>query len=136
MDYYNILGLNKKCSYDDIKKSYKTLALQYHPDRNIKNKEYNEIRFKEISEAYQVLSNTESRLKYDNNDFINNDFINPILLFTNLFTKLYPEILNYLDIIGRGDYKELLEKMENSCLNDLLSFPIEVLVYILKNRTI
>ena len=134
MDYYNILGLNKNCTQDEIKKAYKTLALQYHPDRSTQNKEYNEKRFKEISEAYQILSDTDLRYKYDNNFTYNRDFINPILLFTNLFTKLYPEILGYLDIIGRGDYRELIEKMENSCINDLLSFPIELFIHILKKQ--
>lgn len=134
MDYYLILGLDKKCSDDDIKKAYKSLALQYHPDRNLKNKEENEIKFKEISQAYQVLSDKNLRWKYDNNMDVGNDFQNPIILFTKLFTKIYPEIMSYMDIIGRGDYDQLIKKLENSHINDLLSFPIEVLLHILKKQ--
>lgn len=62
-DYYEILGLDKSASKEDIKNSYRKLALQYHPDRN-KSPEA-EGRFKEISEAYAVLSDDEKRKRYD-----------------------------------------------------------------------
>lgn len=62
-DYYEILGLSKEASAEDIKKTYRKLALQYHPDRN-KEAEAEE-KFKEISEAYAVLSDTEKRAQYD-----------------------------------------------------------------------
>ena len=62
-DYYEILGLSKDTSAEDIKKTYRKLALQYHPDRN---KEAGaEEKFKEISEAYAVLSDPEKRTQYD-----------------------------------------------------------------------
>ena len=62
-DYYEILGLSKDTSAEDIKKTYRKLALQYHPDRN---KEAGaEEKFKEISEAYAVLSDPEKRAQYD-----------------------------------------------------------------------
>ena len=62
-DYYNILGINKDSSLDDIKKAYRKLALKYHPDRN---KEPNATeKFKEINEAYEVLSNPEKKEIYD-----------------------------------------------------------------------
>jgi DnaJ-class molecular chaperone len=64
MKFYNILEVSPNASIDDIKKSYKKLAFQYHPDKNKDNKEA-EIKFKEISNAYSVLSNPESRQKYD-----------------------------------------------------------------------
>ncbi len=63
-DYYEILGLSRDVSKNDIKKSYRRLALQYHPDRNPDNKEA-EGRFKELSEAYAVLSDPEKRQMYD-----------------------------------------------------------------------
>jgi curved DNA-binding protein len=63
-DYYKILGVDRKSSDDQIKKAYRKLALQYHPDRNPGNKQA-EDKFKEINEAYQVLSDTEKRSRYD-----------------------------------------------------------------------
>ncbi len=63
-DYYAILGISKTASAEEIKKSFRKLALKYHPDRNPNNKKA-EARFKEISEAYEVLGDTEKRKKYD-----------------------------------------------------------------------
>ena len=54
-DYYDILGINKKATPEEIKKAYRTLAMKYHPDRNQGDKAA-EGKFKEASEAYQVLS--------------------------------------------------------------------------------
>ena len=63
-DYYQVLGVNKNASAENIKKSFRKLALKYHPDRNPNNKTA-EARFKEISEAYEVLSDEDKRKKYD-----------------------------------------------------------------------
>ena len=63
-DYYQILGIDKKASQDDIKKAYRKLALKYHPDRNQGNASAEE-RFKKISEAYAVLGDVEKRKQYD-----------------------------------------------------------------------
>lgn len=62
-DYYEILGVNKTSNQDEIKKSYRKLAMQYHPDKN-KDPEASE-KFKEISEAYAVLSDQQKRSQYD-----------------------------------------------------------------------
>lgn len=64
VDYYKILGVNRKATKDEIKKAYRKLALKYHPDKNRDNKEAEE-KFKEISEAYAVLSNDAKRKQYD-----------------------------------------------------------------------
>jgi molecular chaperone DnaJ len=63
-DYYEVLGVGKTATADDIKKAYRKLAMQYHPDRNPDNKEAAE-KFKEVCEAYEVLSDTDKRQRYD-----------------------------------------------------------------------
>ncbi|HEX9662762.1 MAG TPA: molecular chaperone DnaJ [Candidatus Binatia bacterium] len=63
-DYYELLGVSRNASEEEIKKAYRKLALQYHPDRNPGDKQSEE-KFKEVSEAYQILSDAEKRAKYD-----------------------------------------------------------------------
>lgn len=63
-DYYKILGIDRNASSDEIKRSYRKLAMQYHPDRNPGNKEAEE-KFKEAAEAYEVLSDAEKRDIYN-----------------------------------------------------------------------
>ena len=67
-DYYKALGIDKKASQDDIKKAYRKLARQYHPDRNPGDKAAEE-KFKRISEAHDVLSDAEKRKAYDRGGF-------------------------------------------------------------------
>ncbi|WP_417914312.1 DnaJ C-terminal domain-containing protein [Candidatus Electronema sp. JM] len=64
MEYYKILGVEKSATADEIKKAYRKLALQYHPDKNPGNKQA-EAKFKEINEAYAVLSDEKKRKEYD-----------------------------------------------------------------------
>lgn len=64
IDYYSILGVDKKASQDDIKKAYRKLARKYHPDLNPDNKEAHQ-KFQQINEANEVLSDPENRKKYD-----------------------------------------------------------------------
>lgn len=64
-DYYDILGVGRTASVEEIKKAYRALALKYHPDRNPDNKEEAEHKFKEASEAYRILADAEKRRQYD-----------------------------------------------------------------------
>ena len=63
-DYYEVLGIEKGASEDEIKKAFRKMALKYHPDRNQGDKEAEE-KFKEVNEAYSVLSDPELKKKYD-----------------------------------------------------------------------
>ena len=63
-DYYEVLGVDKNATADDIKRAYRKLAVKYHPDKNPGNKEAEE-KFKEAAEAYSVLSDSDKKMKYD-----------------------------------------------------------------------
>ncbi len=64
-DYYEILGISKNASPQEIKKAYRRLAIKYHPDRNQGNSKEAEEKFKEVSEAYKILSDSKKREIYD-----------------------------------------------------------------------
>ena len=63
-DYYDILGVDKGSSGDEIKKAYRKVAMKFHPDKNPGNKEA-EAKFKEAAEAYSVLSDDQKKAQYD-----------------------------------------------------------------------
>ena len=64
-DYYQILGLSREATADEIKKAYRKLAMKHHPDKAKGDKKQSEEKFKQISEAYAVLSNPEKKKEYD-----------------------------------------------------------------------
>jgi len=64
-DYYSILGVNVDASVEDIKKAFRRLARQHHPDHNPENIKEAEGKFKKINEAYEILSDEETRWRYD-----------------------------------------------------------------------
>lgn len=83
-DYYKILDIDKKANDDTIKKAYRRLAMKWHPDKNPENQEQAETKFKEISAAYEVLSDKKRRKEYD--QFGVEGFNN-----TNRFNRKNPE---------------------------------------------
>ncbi len=95
-DYYNILNIEKNASEEDIKKAYKKLALQYHPDKNQGNEEACE-KFKELGEAYGVLSNKDKRAQYDMIGSVDESFgdINdPFAVFNEIFRSHINNFMN------------------------------------------
>ena len=65
-DYYEVLGVDKNATADEIKKAYRKLAIKYHPDKNPGDKEAEE-KFKEAAEAYSILSDADKKAKYVGN---------------------------------------------------------------------
>lgn len=64
-DYYEVLGVQRGATLDEIKKAYRKMALKWHPDKNLERREVAEINFKRLSEAYEVLSDPDKRRIYD-----------------------------------------------------------------------
>lgn len=96
-DYYDILGVRRNSTQEEIKRAYKKLAFEYHPDRNPGNVKSEE-RFKDINAAYQVLSNPEKRAQYDSFGHISGEgFFSDVDFTTNfndLFGNLFEEVFN------------------------------------------
>jgi len=110
-DYYNILEISNDADNDTIRKAYKKMALKWHPDKN--NDMDTTEKFKEISEAYQILIDENKRLlydnsnKYSNNNFENYEFEDPHQVFSEIvskFKKTMDIVNNVLDIFDDISY--------------------------------
>lgn len=72
-DWYKILGISKTASMSEIKKAYKKLALQWHPDKNVDNREEAEAQFREIAAAYEILGDDDKRTRYDRGEDVDDN---------------------------------------------------------------
>ncbi len=90
-DYYEILGVERNASPEDIKSSYKDLAFKYHPDRNPDDDNAEE-KFKEINEAYQVLNDTDKRARYDSFGHMSGDGMGGFSGFGDIFGDLFDDV--------------------------------------------
>ena len=90
-DYYEILGVERNASPEDIKSSYKDLAFKYHPDRN-PGDENAEEKFKEINEAYQILNDRDKRARYDSFGHMSGDGMGGFSGFSDLFGDLFDDV--------------------------------------------
>jgi molecular chaperone DnaJ len=99
-DYYDVLGVNKSASKDELKKAYRKLAMKYHPDRNPDDKQASE-KFKELSEAYEILSDEQKRQAYDNfgHEGVNSSFSSSQGA-ADAFSDIFGDIFS--DIFGGG----------------------------------
>src|SRR5688572_20326185 len=95
-DYYEVLSVNRNASSEEIKRSYRRLAMKYHPDRNNGDAEA-ELKFKECAEAYEVLSDDQKRARYDQfghqgvqgaHDFSHMDVTDIFSMFDDIFGGL------------------------------------------------
>ena len=91
-DYYEVLGVPKDATEEQIRKAYKKLAIKWHPDKNPDNRKQAEEKFKEIGEAYSVLSDPQKRNQYDNGGFSFADFgfddgFDPMEIFKSFFNR-------------------------------------------------
>ena len=103
MDYYQILGCSKTDPIEKIKKNYRKLALQYHPDKNPDGEE----EFKKIAEAYEVLSDPDRKKTYDREGTFHFDTEkDPIQTFREVFVEMPEEVTDAL--------KTMIESLSNS----------------------
>lgn len=105
-DYYEILGVHRDATNEELKKAYRKLALQYHPDRNPDNKDAEE-KFKEAAEAYEVLSNSEKRNLYDQfgHEGLRSTGFSGFRGFEDIFSSfgdIFGDVFGFGDLFGAG----------------------------------
>jgi len=143
--YYDVLNINQNSDANEIKKQYRKLALKWHPDKNPNNKTEAEIKFKEINEAYEVLSDPEKRRIYDtygkeevtpqssrryskysdSNLFQNFSFRDPADVFREFFGDADPFTYGFFDtnpIFRHGKQRNVILKHEDFGDSSFISF--------------
>jgi molecular chaperone DnaJ len=119
-DYYSILGLDRKAGPNDIKKGYRQKALKYHPDNYKGEKKEGEKKFKEVSTAYEVLSNPNTKNQYDRFGSVPNgrNFVNAR---TSPYVNPYPR-----PIRGKNKFASVSLTLEEVCSKELITKEISV----------
>lgn len=130
MNYYEILGVSREASADAIRKAYRELALQWHPDKNPDKPQESAEMFRRISEAYEVLSDPEKRHSYDRYGTVREEpsgftFRDPSVVFSEVFEIFLPflgdpipspfresEISNFFDYFHVIDF---MDRVQSSC---------------------
>lgn len=113
-NYYEILGVSKDASKDEIKKAYKKLALKWHPDKNMSDPKKAEEMFKKINEAYSVLDDDEKRAKYDKygKEGMDRNMEDPFNMFNNFFDMFGGNFgFNKMDMNERVDDYRVIYKV-------------------------
>ncbi|CAD8100281.1 unnamed protein product [Paramecium primaurelia] len=118
---YKLLNVEPKATQNEIKKSYRQLALQLHPDKNQEDQDAKE-KFQKISEAYQILSNEEKRKMYDETGMIEgmDEFKNAYEFYRNLYPKISKEDIDKYEIkyrFSKEEEKDLIEFYNKNCGN-------------------
>jgi len=86
--YYKILELSNNASDEDVKRAYKKMAIKYHPDKNPDNPEEAEKKFKEVAEAYEILTNKDKYRSENMANHFRGGFVNPHDIFNQMFTSM------------------------------------------------
>ena len=107
-DYYEVLGLQRTASADEIKQSFRRLAMKHHPDRNPSNKKEAEEKFKEISEAYEVLSDPQKKSAYDQ---YGHSGVEGSFRHGNFSWEDFTHFQDLNDVFGGGGLEELFASM-------------------------
>lgn len=115
-DYYGILNLKSNCSKEEIDSAYRSLAMKWHPDKNKDNKEEAEKKFRDISKAYQILSNDETRKNFDAHGISTKteNLIDPYTIFKDLFNNednKIPDVIVKVDATMDKLYKGFTESV-------------------------